>query len=321
MFLREHSSGPKQSISTIARAIGCADNTVRHWLRVHKETGDVVGEVKHTRTRKLDEEEVDHLVALLEKKREATLDELVQHEAQRGVEVSPTTLSRRLKERGYGKRRPMSKPLLTDAHKKARLAWARQHQRTNWNRVLFTDETTMKFWRPVRMVWRRRGEAVLHRTVKHPKKVHLWGCFSANGFGRIYMFEQNLNSQLLKKIYNKALLPSAKNLFAGQTDHWSLQEDNDPKHRSALARQWREDHNIDRISWPSLSPDLNPIENVWSILKANVAARRAKTVQGFRRAIAQEWKNLPTELAQKLADSMKRRVAAVIAVDGDHVLY
>eukprot|EP00727_Mastigamoeba_balamuthi_P004543 m51a1_g14087 hypothetical protein (1760) ;mRNA; f:18686-31090 len=49
--------------------------------------------------------------------------------------------------------------------------------------------------------------------LKHPGKVHVWGCFSAEGFGRLYTFTCNLNSKKLCHIYNKALLPSAKKMF------------------------------------------------------------------------------------------------------------
>ena len=100
--------------------------------------------------------------------------------------------------------------------------------------------------------------------------MHVYGCFSEEGFGNIYCFTNNLNADLLYTIYKITLLPSAKKLFGKDNDSWVLQEDNDPKHTSGKAQEWRDNNQVNRISWPSQSPDLNPMENVWAVLKANV---------------------------------------------------
>jgi transposase len=45
-------------------------------------------------------------------------------------------------------------------------------------------------------------------------------------------------------------------------------------HRSKVAKDWRENHNIEKNEWPVQSPDLNPIKNVWKLLKNVVQKRR-----------------------------------------------
>ena len=70
-----------------------------------------------------------------------------------------------------------------------------------------------------------------------------------------------------------------------------------------------------------MSPDLNPIENVWNILKANVHTHDPKDLQQLRKAIAVEWKALPKDLAKNLVNSMKKRIQDTIDAKGDYINY
>jgi transposase len=44
-------------------------------------------------------------------------------------------------------------------------------------------------------------------------------------------------------------------------------EDGTPVHKSKVAKDWRENHDLEKFEWPAQSPDLNPIKNVWKLLK------------------------------------------------------
>ena len=77
-------------------------------------------------------------------------------------------------------------------------------------------------------------------------KIHVWASLTASGFGRIDLFTGVLNALGLCGIYERALLPTAEEAF-GKGKPWVLQEDNDPKHRSARASQWRREHEVERM--------------------------------------------------------------------------
>ena len=124
-----------------------------------------------------------------------------------------------------------------DKHRLNRLEWAKANKKTNWSKTIFTDETTVFQFSKPKKVWRLKGEKIKAPTVKHSVKVHVYGCFSEEGFGNIYCFTENLNAELLCTIYKTTLLPSAKNFFGEDNHSWNLQEDNDPKYTSEKAQR------------------------------------------------------------------------------------
>ena len=128
--------------------------------------------------------------------------------------------------------RPTFKPLLTNDHIKKRLQWAIQHQDIGWNEVVFTDESSFRMKQVIKHVWKRRGDKYYVSIVKHSAEIHVCGCFSKHGFGKLMLFRQTLSSKLLCKIYKNGLLPSAKKWFSNTNYNWKLLEDNDPKHVS-----------------------------------------------------------------------------------------
>ena len=138
----------------------------------------------------------------------------------------------------------ISKPLLTERHRQKCLDWAHAAGDMDWNRIIFSDESTIRLNQLKRCVWNLPGKRKVFRAVKYPIKVNIWGCFSCNDFGRICCFRENLKADLLCRIYKRYLLSTARDHFGRNSTNWALQEDNDPKYTPQLAKQWRSKYEV-----------------------------------------------------------------------------
>ncbi len=75
------------------------------------------------------------------------------------------------------------------------------------------------------------------------------------------------------------------------------------------------------MDWPSMSPDLNPIEHLWGILKWKVEESKVSNIHQLRDVIMEEWKRTPVATCEALVNSMPKRVKAVLGNNGGHTKY
>jgi len=179
VFLAAHKLGPKLSYPKIAKHIKASLSTVKFWMKRYEETGGV------------DELQVSGRPSVISEKDEAIIDDLVAKDPdatsptiaaklkRRNIIVSARTVRRKLAARGLVFSNTMSKPLLSEQHCLKRLKWAKTNKGRDWEHVLFTDEATINAGVRRKKVWHKPGRKIVIRTIKHPVKVHIWGCVSS----------------------------------------------------------------------------------------------------------------------------------------------
>jgi len=77
------------------------------------------------------------------------------------------------------------------------------------------------------------------------------------------------------------------------------------------------------MDWPPLSPDLNPMENVWGLLARTIYkdGRQYQNVQALQQAITESWDKLPIDDIRHIIDSMPQRIFELISNRGRKIKY
>ena len=123
-------------------------------------------------------------------------------------------------------------------------------------------------------------------------------------------------------IIENCLVPYIRTVVKKPISSMLFVEDNDKKHTSPMPTKIRRKYKIDRLTWPSSSPDLNPIENLWAILKKLVAKRRPSNIDDLKRKLREEWQLLEENYdLDKYICSIPKRIKAVIDVKGQRIKY
>jgi transposase len=97
-----------------------------------------------------------------------------------------------------------------------------------------------------------------------------------------------------------------------------LMQDGAPRHAAADTQNKLRERGITVIFWPPFSPDLNPIERVWHIMKNYLQDNYPDNMSynRLRVAVKDVWEKVGRFGFEELINSMSARCQAVIDADG-----
>ena len=127
----------------------------------------------------------------------------------------------------------------------------------------------------------------------------------------------NLSQAKYNVVPEESLLPSALKMFPNYEECF-FQQGNAPCHTASEGVD-EEDHQTRTLSWPAQSPDLNPIENLWNVIKmdGHKPSNKAELLEVLR----QEWHKVTQWQCERLVESMPRHMKAVIVNQGYSTKY
>ena len=229
------------------------------------------------------------------------------------------------------------KPFVTETQKIKRLEWCLERQNwtlEQWRRMIWTDESSFEFGSGGRQrrVWRKKGKTEAYKskylqpTFKSRRtSVQIWGCFCYDRKGPIHFIESGRIDapKYILEVLEPRLIPfwMETNELLGEAD---VMEDNSPVHTAKMSKQYRAAHGMISIDWPPQSPDLNPIENLWRMMKYRIRkniAGRPRSIEDMKIALQAEWDKLVPSDWDSLIESMPNRIAECIAAGGGSTHY
>ncbi|MPC40780.1 Transposable element Tcb1 transposase [Portunus trituberculatus] len=305
----------KQNHSTqeIAKTVGVSQRSVQRWVMKYKRGGrseTPTHKNKPGRPKKTSARILDVIRKQVENNPHISSREIKEKNQFLLANVSERTVRQRLRE-GIGCKgcRSSSEPAFTPKQIRKRIQFCQKYALwdvSRWRRVLWSDEVTFSVGSNGGSGTNHRPGSDTQKYVKFPDSIMVWGCFSYYGVGELVVLPNNIHMN--KSNYLELLCDHLPNSFEKCRAELFMQ-DGTPYHTAFDVKQWLMDCQVECLDdWPSSSPDLNPIEDVWPIIKRELRKRDILSLAILEAEIRRVWNNLKPQLLQNLADSVPRRL-------------
>lgn len=319
----------KLTLSEIAKQTGVPQSTCQEWCQIFETKGKREKRAPPGRPRKVCTPVVMKKVSnfMKNKKHNRSVRKAAIHFSM----VSKSSIHRILtKDLGLQAVRVKKRPFLNDSHKQRRLAFVYKHYQSDISHWVFTDEKRFVLNgipKKNEFVWTNdtTNEVVYSSAKKYGSGyVEVWGAISKFGLPTLYFINRTQTGHFTAADFcDKVLethIPEIVEIFHQQEDPtFTFVLDGDGKHNAKIVKNCLHQmvpNFIGPPDWPANSPDLNLIENVWSLMQNNVNARRPRTLDGLQCIIKEEWKKLSLNYINSLYENWQKCCDSVIAAQG-----
>ena len=343
---QQHNQG--WSASKIGKHIGCSGKFVSRWVTRYQQHGSVNDSPRSGRPQKADAAAQDYILQAAQLPEcTSAADIAAKTEQALGLKISASAVTRLLREKGLQHLAARVVPVLTAKHKLARVTFARaalRREKCSWRRVLITDSKYFRLHTRGKPAGRWCTPAT-RGTVARPKRsiaAHVYMGISYHGVTSL-KFVTGTHKQVSKYISSRTKLPHTgvagqeyndllRDFFIPQghqvfqcagmwKDKWQMQQDNAPAHKTAKNMQFTA--NVPGglfLVWPSNSPDLSPIEDLWAWMDARLhKLHKCKNIEELKANLELVRQAIPPSMLHNMFDGMKARMERVIELNGDYI--
>ncbi|KAK4689827.1 hypothetical protein P7C73_g290, partial [Tremellales sp. Uapishka_1] len=290
--------GTPKSMHWISKTLGIPRTTVRRIIQHAKDRGNVYALPRSGRPQKLDARGEARLIRTIHNDPKSKFDVFGEV-----VGISRWTASRIAKKHGLNSRIARKKPMIPPVNQKKRVQWARDNEETDWKRVMFTDESCFKV-----------GETARERVLP----LYRFKLAKARKVNGQTIAAETINSQVYS---DQILWGILQDYVVGERARGVdvlVVEDGAPVHFGGASKAIRPMLDIPHQSHPPSSPDLNPIEGCWRIVKQRLRGmdKRPTSVDELWTEIERIWAEIPQETIDGMIISMAERRNVILEVDG-----
>lgn len=244
------------------------------------------------------------------------------------LDCSTRTIQRAINSLNFRYRKLKKKPELHEKDWLERRKFAKKYigLGEKWKYVWFSDEKKFNldgpdgynyYWRDLDISNKRKFYSARPRS---KKSLMVWAGFCYSKKTSLAFLEGKVTSKIYTETLDKHLLP----VYQIENSSGTLfQQDNAPIHKSKHALGYFKEKKIELMNWPPYSPDLNPMENLWSILSYSIYSGKKvfRDVEELKEHLVEAWEKIDKSKMEALIDSMEDRLEEVIKNDGEWTHY